>query len=84
MKATVDVPDALYRRVKARAALEGRAVRDVTVELYESWLSSETPITAGHPDAAAWLDRWRRMGDAIAANASDARTTRRILADDRR
>lgn len=26
MKATIDVPDALYRRVKARAALDGRAV----------------------------------------------------------
>jgi hypothetical protein len=38
MKATIDVPDALYRRVKARAAMEGRAIRDVTIELYEHWL----------------------------------------------
>jgi hypothetical protein len=30
MKATIDIPDALYRRVKARAPLDGRAVREVT------------------------------------------------------
>lgn len=38
MKATIDVPDELYRRVKAKTALEGRAIREVTVELYQRWL----------------------------------------------
>jgi hypothetical protein len=57
----------------------------VTIELYESWLASETRVPAGDRDAsAAWLDRWRRMGDAVGAHPSDPRTTRRILADERR
>lgn len=51
MKATIDVPDELYRRVKAKTALQGRAIREVTVELYQRWLeqdeSSETaPVSA--------------------------------------
>jgi hypothetical protein len=31
MKATIEVPDDLYRRVKAKSALEGRAVREVAI-----------------------------------------------------
>jgi hypothetical protein len=38
MKATIDVPDELYRRVKAKTAMQGRAIREVTVELYQRWL----------------------------------------------
>ncbi len=38
MKATIDVPDDIYRRVKAKTALQGRAIRDVTIELYQRWL----------------------------------------------
>ena len=37
MKATPDIPDELYRRVKALSAIEGRPVRAVAVELFE-WL----------------------------------------------
>lgn len=86
MKATVDIPDQLYRRVKARAALEGRAVRDVTIELYEHWLGDRP---ADSPDerkaaAAAWIARWQELGERIAAEAKDPRTTRQILLDDRR
>jgi hypothetical protein len=43
MKATIDVPDDLYRRVKAKTALQGRAVREVTIELFRNWL--EEPET---------------------------------------
>src|SRR5512137_2738729 len=42
MKTTIDIPDDLYRRVKAKSALEGRAVREVTVDLYRAWLQSPT------------------------------------------
>lgn len=86
MKATVDVPDHLYRRVKARAAIEGRAVRDVTIELYERWLADEPSPASGDRDAAAaaWLVRWERLGGLIQEHAADPRTTRRILTDDRR
>ncbi len=38
MKATVDIPDALYRQVKAKSALEGRPVREVAVELFQGYV----------------------------------------------
>ncbi|WP_295400134.1 hypothetical protein [uncultured Thiocystis sp.] len=69
MKATLDIPDELYRRVKARSAIEGRPVRAVAVELFEHWVesppvlsqtSSLPPVgTERQPtrfDNAAWLD----------------------------
>ena len=41
MKATLDIPDDLYRRVKARSAMEGRPVRSVAVQLFQRWLNDE-------------------------------------------
>jgi hypothetical protein len=38
VKATVDIPDDLYRRVKAKSALEGRPVRAVAVDLFRSYV----------------------------------------------
>jgi len=89
MKATIDVPDGLYRRVKARSAMEGRSVREVTVLLFERWLD-ETPDLAGaiadadRPTAAAaWLRRWESVGQQVAEGAVDKRTTREVLIADR-
>ena len=39
MKTTLDVPDDLYRAVKARSAMEGLTVRSVTLMLYGDWLA---------------------------------------------
>lgn len=41
MKATIEVPNELYRRVNAKSALEGRTVRDVTIELYQRYVEQE-------------------------------------------
>ncbi len=43
MKATLDIPDDLYRRVKARSALEGRPIRSVAVQLFQNWLEAPSP-----------------------------------------
>jgi len=53
MKATLDIPDDLYRRVKARSAMEGRPLRSVAVQLFHNWL--EGPPTAEDPPAATAL-----------------------------
>lgn len=66
MKATIDIPDDLYRQVKARSAEEGRRIREVAAELFRNWLNQETdaPAASGppqvnparlarHPDAAS-------------------------------
>lgn len=66
MKATFDIPDDLYRQVKARSAMEGRPLRSVAVELFQNWLSGShhenMPITNHVPadhaptrfDSAPW------------------------------
>lgn len=43
MKATIDIPDDLYRKVKAKTAEQGLKIRDVTIELFQSWLVGERP-----------------------------------------
>ena len=85
MKATIDVPDRLYRQVKARAALEGRSVREVTIELYERWLGDLGAQGATREDVtpADWLARWEALGAETARKATDPRVTRDILLDER-
>ncbi|MFN2315881.1 MAG: hypothetical protein ABR551_02925 [Gemmatimonadales bacterium] len=81
MKATIDIPDDLYRQVKARSALEGRTVREVTTELYQKWLAA-TP--APDPEEARrWLERWTALADEFLADAPPGPTTREILDEDR-
>ena len=46
MKAALDIPEAHYRRVKAKSALVEKPVREVTIELYERRLSEKM---AGQP-----------------------------------
>ena len=41
MKVTIDIPDELYRQVKAEAALRGLTVREVTTRLYRRWLRED-------------------------------------------
>jgi hypothetical protein len=41
MKATIDLPDELYRRVKAKSALQGRPIRDVALQLFGEWLEEQ-------------------------------------------
>lgn len=44
MKATIDIPDDLYRKVKAKTAEQGRKVRDVTIELFQGWIMGNQPV----------------------------------------
>jgi hypothetical protein len=89
MKATIDVPDGLYRRVKARSALEGRSVRDVTVVLFERWLAEAPGLGDAIGDidrkaaSRAWMRRWDAIGKRVDVSAVDQRTTREILIADR-
>ena len=41
MKATIDIPDELYRQVKAKSALRGQAVREVAIHLFRGWVGQE-------------------------------------------
>lgn len=46
MKATIEIPDDLYRLVKAKSALEGRPVREVTAELFRRYVAEREPQEA--------------------------------------
>lgn len=88
MKATVDVPDLLYRQVKARAALQGRAIRDVTIELYERWLAGDPgpgePASNQAAEVDAWLHRWGELAAEIGASTIGSPSAVEILLADRR
>ncbi len=81
MKATLDIPEDLYRRVKAKSALEGRPVREVTIELYSRWLEGGLPV----PDATAdqWLTDWVRLADKTMKDAPSESTARSLLEEAR-
>jgi len=82
MKATIDIPDDLYRRVKAKSALEGRAVREVTIELYQSWLAKEV-VTGATQTPEEWLADWLRLADELMKDAPPGPTARELLEEER-
>lgn len=62
MRTTLDLPDALMRNLKARAALEGRSLRDLVLALVERGL--QAPAVA--PAAAAKALPTVRLGRPMA------------------
>jgi hypothetical protein len=40
MKATIEIPDELYREVKAASARQGRRVPEVAAELFRDWVAA--------------------------------------------
>ena len=62
MKTTVEVPDELYRRAKAEAALRGRKLRDLVEEGLRLVLAAPRK-TRGHPSLAELTKRSRGMID---------------------
>ena len=44
MKATLDIPDDLYKRVKVRSALEGKPIRSVAIELFQRWIQTPSDV----------------------------------------
>lgn len=44
---TVRVPESLHRKVKARAALEGKSVSDVLRDYLKEWVKDDPPTDEG-------------------------------------
>jgi hypothetical protein len=68
MKATIDVPDELYRQVKSKSALQAQTVREVTVSLYRNWLASPVVDRTAHlpkknSPPPAWFASARRYAE---------------------
>lgn len=83
MKTTIDIPDELYRRVKALSALKGIRIRELTIELYRRWLA-ETEVESAVQSPEAWLEEWVRLGEEALQSASPGPTATEILAAGRR
>lgn len=49
MKATLEIPDGLYREIKDKSAKEGHSVRSVTLMLYDGWLHGTLPLPHSGP-----------------------------------
>ena len=81
MKATIEIPDELYRKVKAKSALQGRPIRAVTVELFERWLDDDAATATLNPAQA--LDDWFRLADDVMQDTPPGPTARELLKQDR-
>ena len=92
MKTTLEIPNALYRRVKAKSSLDGQPVRAVTQRLYELWLDGSVSLAepggASADGKSTWAENWARetaaLSDQINKKSVDKRLSRDILKDDRR
>ena len=95
MKTSMELPDELYRRVKSKSALEGRAVRDVAIELFTKWVDAGHPASVREHAVPAesraresasldWSAEWQRLGAAVEQAMADAPGLLEQLHDDRR
>ena len=89
MKTSIDLPDDLYRSLKAKSALEGLAVREVATALFSAWVEGRVPgIAEGtRPSSAAteaWLGEWQALGKRISQAAGKEPTLVKQLLRDRR
>ncbi len=70
MKATFQIPDELYREVKAETAREGRTLRDVTISLFEQWLRDrKRTVTPSQP--VDWRNFKASLAHLVPKNVSD-------------
>ncbi len=51
MRTSLDLPDPLFRHLKARAALEGRSLRELVVSLLERGLTAPAPLPSSESPA---------------------------------
>jgi len=68
MKATLDIPDALYRRVKSKSALAGHPVREVAIRLFSEWVERPIEDAPATKKAPAKLPPWFGVVKRYAAN----------------
>jgi hypothetical protein len=70
MKATFQIPDELYREVKAETAREGRTLRDVTISLFEQWLRERKSRPQPVP-SVDWRNFRAPLAHLVPENVSD-------------
>ena len=74
MKATFQIPDALYRELKAETAREGLTMREVTIGLFEQWLRQKKQIAPVAP-TVDWLNFPAPLAHLVSEEPADHDTT---------
>lgn len=71
MRTTLDIPDALYREVRSKSALEGVTLRAITITLYTDWLARKSePKRTETESSEETLPPWAGLcAQAITRNA---------------
>jgi hypothetical protein len=82
IKVTIEVPDDLYYRVKAQAALKARTVREVSIELHQRWVG-DLPPEGSATTPAEWVDQWIALGAQVTAPLPATGTARDEVRADR-
>ncbi len=83
MKATIDIPDDLYRRVKAKSAMQGQPVREVVVTLFQGWIEeaaeepTATPVLVTGRMTPTWFGAARKY--AVRTEHHDMAAIRRSI-----
>ena len=94
MKTSIDLPDDLYRRVKSKSALEGKAVREVATALFTAYAdesaeaagaASRVPEAPGSEDhnVESWLRAFHEWGARVSAENPDGGFVAQLLSDRR-
>ena len=71
MKATIEIPDELYREVQAKSMMEGRPIEDVAVELFGAWVRA---APSRQPDESSAGELMAELCGAIDSGVTDLST----------
>jgi hypothetical protein len=61
MKTTLEIPDPLFRRVKARAAERGQSLKDLVTEALQEKLAADRASASGAPPWMAGFGKLRNL-----------------------
>ncbi len=70
MKATLDIPDTLYRSVKAKSALAGHPVRDIAIRLFSEWVAQPHEVAPAVDDSPKKMPPWFGIANAYASKVN--------------
>jgi len=82
MKTTLEIPDRIFRRAKAMAALRGQSFKDLVTAGIEHELAEATTHPAGSMEA--WLKDYEALGRQIETAWKSDKTVVELLSDIRR
>lgn len=60
MKTTIEIPDPLFRKVKAKAAERGQSLKELVTEALQEKLASRASRTL--PSEPAWMEGFGKLG----------------------